>query len=777
MLRPERMSKVSVTGAKSIMDDVIETMHGLQLVHITDYDGSWDGFEPGDSLEGADETSSQLVTVRALENTLDLSEDDVGPASKVDLSNAEERLEEIRQSVNELDDRRDEQRSRLREIDEQLDQMGLFADLGLDLDLLWGYDALDVLVGEGNPTAIEEALAASDDVDAYDVYTGSETGAVAAFAQMAGDERIDDALVGVSLTTYEVPGLTGDPGSNVAELQREREQVETKLDQIENELEQLKLEDGSFLLALEEKLTIEAQKTEAPLRFATTERSFIVEGWIPSDTYGDLEQRLRNEIGDRVEIAELLAADYTSHSGPHKPEADAVDHHEDTSEGGEGVAAAGVAEAEATAETATSSDEDEETEVLTDGGHADDDVVTVDDDPPVIQKNSKLVNPFEILVEAVNRPKYSEFDPTITLFLTFPLFFGFMIGDIGYGLLYMLIGYGIYRKFDAEAFSNFGAIVAWLGLWTMLFGVLYGEILGLHFLTWFDMEAVIHKGISETEWAITWLIVAVVAGWLHLNLAYIFNFVEEVQLHGFKPAMVEVGSWLLMLNGLWVWIFSYNFEAPRESITQIGWWTFPISKPEFLVGPDALLAHGPLGFGFEGFPAIAGVIGLLAFVLGIALLISGPWYEAVEFLVPLAHTLSYTRITAVLLAKAGMALAANLLYFGAYHDDHGFHFMHGADPADKAAKAAKSEEMTIIFDGLFNMGPMTAVGGIDFSIAGAVLGLPVLIAAHIVVLAVGGTAAIQAIRLEYFEFFEKFYEGGGKKYEPFGHERKRTTDD
>jgi V/A-type H+-transporting ATPase subunit I len=296
-------------------------------------------------------------------------------------------------------------------------------------------------------------------------------------------------------------------------------------------------------------------------------------------------------------------------------------------------------------------------------------------------------------------------------------------------------------------------------------------------MTWFDMEAVIHKGISETEWAITWLIVAVVAGWLHLNLAYIFNFVEEVQLHGFKPAMVEVGSWLLMLNGLWVWIFSYNFEAPRESITQIGWWTFPISKPEFLVGPDALLAHGPLGFGFQGFPAIAGVLGLLAFVLGIALLISGPWYEAVEFLVPLAHTLSYTRITAVLLAKAGMALAANLLYFGAYHDDHGFHFMHGADPADKAAKAAKSEEMTIIFDGLFNMGPMTAVGGIDFSIAGAVLGLPVLIAAHIVVLAVGGTAAIQAIRLEYFEFFEKFYEGGGKKYEPFGHERQRTTDD
>jgi V/A-type H+-transporting ATPase subunit I len=43
-------------------------------------------------------------------------------------------------------------------------------------------------------------------------------------------------------------------------------------------------------------------------------------------------------------------------------------------------------------------------------------------------------------------------------------------------------------------------------------------------------------------------------------------------------------------------------------------------------------------------------------------------------------------------------------------------------------------------------------------------------------LAIGGTAAIQAVRLEYFEFFEKFYEGGGKKYEPFGHERTHTSD-
>ena len=182
----------------------------------------------------------------------------------------------------------------------------------------------------------------------------------------------------------------------------------------------------------------------------------------------------------------------------------------------------------------------------------------------------------------------------------------------------------------------------------------------------------------------TWLIVAVSAGWVHVNLAYLFEFVEALQLHGAKSAVVEVGSWLLMLNGLWVFIFSKAFSG---------------AKPETLVGNKALLNDGPLGFGFTGFPELVGLLGLGAFVLGIVVLLTGPWYEAFEFAVPLAHTLSYTRLTAVLLAKAGMALAANLLYWGVYEDDEGFHYMHESTPAKKAA-----DGKDVIFDGLANMG-------------------------------------------------------------------------
>jgi len=742
MLRPEKMSKISVTGAKSVMDEVIETMHELNLVHITDYDGSWSGFHPGDSLEGADEVSSQLVTVRAIESTLDIEGEDIDPDRSVDLDNADERLEEIRTEVNELDDRKDELRNRMRDIEERLDQMELFADLGIDLDLLWGYDTLDVLVGEGDPAAIEAALEEAEEVDAFEVFSGDES--VAAFAKIDDESSLADVLVGVPFTAYDVPEETGDPESNVDDLEYEHDQVEDELEQIEDELESLALDSGAFLLALEDELTVEAQKSEAPLRFATTERSFIVEGWVPADRYDELEVTLEEDIGEHLETAELKRASYTELSGHH-----GGDHGAENEDHGEA----------GTDEQVVADDGTEE--VVADGGttaESGDDSVTVDDEPPVIQKNSKIVNPFEILVRAVNQPKYSEFDPTIAIFLTFPLFFGFMIGDIGYGLLYLLIGYWAYKKFDTEALSNFGAVVAWLGLWTMLFGVLYGEILGLHFLEWFGMHPVFEKGISDTAWAISWLLVAIIAGWVHLNIAYLFDFVEEYQLHGPKAAIIEVGSWILMLNGLWVFIFSRLGEASKPSL----------AGEYALVGDNALLATGPLGFGFTGFPPILGILGLIAFFAGIGLILIGPWFEVVEFLVPLAHTLSYTRLTAVLLAKAGMALAVNLLYFGAYRDEEGFHFMHYTTPDHAHGE--------VIFAGLSNMGSHVTLGTLEVGITGAILGLPVYVLGHIVVLAIGGTAAIQAVRLEYFEFFEKFYEGGGKKYEPFGHEKTHTTD-
>ncbi|MFC6990134.1 V-type ATP synthase subunit I [Haloplanus sp. GCM10025708] len=722
MLRPEQMSKISVTGSKQVMDDVIEVAHDLRLLHVTDYDGSWEGFDPGSPIEGAEEASDKLVTVRAIESILDVDGDDAGPTRIVTDEAIEAELEEIRERVNEFDDRRNDLRTELREVEDRLDATEPFVDLGIDLDLLRGYETLQVAVGTGRRDSVEEALVDADDVRTFEIFEGDRTlGVFVRPVEGADESALSDALVGADFQSVEIPDADGSPEEYIRELEHREQQLRSKLDTVEDELEDLKLDAAGFLLAAEEKLSIDVQKTEAPLSFATTTNAFVAEGWVPTERYDDLATALEESVGDRVQIEELERAEYTS-NGTH--------HREDVAADG------GVT-------------------TISDGGDA---VTMKDDQPPVVQDNPGVVKPFELLVQAVNRPKYSEFDPTVFLFLTFPAFFGFMIGDLGYGLIYAGIGYVLYTKYgDNPAFKSMGGVTLFAGAFTALFGILYGEIFGLHLISEYVWAGhpPMEKGLSPAgiEWARGWLVVSVLAGIFHLNVGWILDFVENFNLHDAKHAVYESGSWLLMLNGLWVWIFSDVVQG---------------TAPAFLYTTFA--ADGVIPIGFAGFPAIVGWAGLGVFAVGLVLLAVGEPIEAVEFLNVLVNVLSYTRIAAVLLAKAGMAFTVNLLFFGVYVTGHGqdaeWHFGLGHMP--HVGDMAHGHEVTeIMFGGLVHGDAATLL-----------VGLVVLVLGHALVLALGVTSAgLQAIRLEYVEFFGKFFEGGGRAYDPFGYERTYTTED
>ncbi|UPW01918.1 V-type ATP synthase subunit I [Halorussus gelatinilyticus] len=722
MLRPERMSKVSVTGSRAVMDDVIETVHELNLVHLSDYDGSWEGFEQGNPIEGADDASEKLVTVRSLESILDIDEEDAGPSRIVTDEALEDELQSVREEVNELDDRRSELEDELRDVEDRLDSIKPFADLGIDLDLLSGYETLQVAVGEADEAEVRSALADADSIAEFGTFSGGNAVAVFAYPEDSADEDVlDELLVGVDFASLDVPDAQGSPEEYVEELEHERQKLESKLDSVENELENVKLDTASFLLAAEEKLTIDVQKAEAPLNFATTENAFVAEGWIPTERYTELTTALGETVGDRVEVDELERASYDAHEahGPEDPDAN---------------------------------------EVAADGG------TTMDgDQPPVVQDNPGAVKPFELLVETINRPKYFEFDPTVVLFLTFPAFFGFMIGDLGYGLLYLGIGYWLYSSFDNDAIKSLGGIALWAGGFTALFGILYGEIFGLHLVgeyLW-GGHPPIHKGLQpvDAEYALSWMVISILAGLLHMTVGYVFDFVENLA-HDPVDAVLESGSWVLLFAGIWTWIFSRQASG---------------KKPDFLF---TAFNGEPFKFGFSGFSPEIGTLGLVIGGIGLLLYVAsevkhlgGPGLVigVLESLSVLSDALSYTRIAAVLLAKAGMAFVVNLLFFGVYVVEHGhggaeWHFMLNHGPQ---YVLEHHEEASIMFPGLMHSG-----------IAGLVGGLLVLVIGHLLVLALGITSAgLQAVRLEYVEFFGKFYEGGGEEYEPFGHDRTYTTQD
>jgi len=750
MLRPKRMSRVSVTGSKSVMNDAIEAVHDLCLLHVTEYDGSWRGFEPGDPVAGADEVSSKLVTVRALKSTLGVTGEDVSPVNRVITDEAlDEGLEEVRAEVNELDDRRDGLRDELREVEERIDLMEPFVALGIDLDLLSGYDSLAVRVGEGDPDSVDRALADSA-IDAHETFAAD--GVVAVFAY-ADDATLGDVLVDATFTAVEVPDAEGDPGAYLEELRHRKQQLGSKLSTVEDEMQDLKLEVGGFLLAAEEELSIDVEKREAPLTFATTENAFIAEGWIPTERYDDLVVALTDAVGDHVEIEELERADYDGDGHPVGREE--VDE--------------GVGEEPGGVEQPTAADGrgiDEE-QARTDGGT----VTMGGDEPPVIQDNPGVSKPFEMLVQVINRPKYTEFDPTFILLLTFPAMFGFMIGDVAYGLLYVLVGWALFTRIDSSGWQALGGLSIWSGVFTIVFGLLYGEFFGLHFITSVFWEGIVglhgapmHKGLQpiDLNFARAWLIVSFAFGLLHLTVGYALGFLKKLR-HGAWAALTEKGSWVLLMGGAWAFVFSTVAVGKKPAFM------FSVFGSEGALNPRTgeTIASEAVAYslGFTGFPDIVGWVGLAATALGLVLLLGGEGIIGLlESLNVLVNVLSYARIPAVLLAKAGMAFVVNLLFFGAYTHDGEFHFLTGDAPGYVVSEFGAE---ALMFPGLIHLG-----------IAGVLFGIVVFVLGHLLVLALGVTSAgLQGVRLEYVEFFSKFYDGGGDAFNPFGHERSYTAEE
>jgi len=767
MLRPERMSLVSVTGAKSVMDDAIRRVHELRLLHVTDYEGEWEGFAPGDPMAGADDASQKLVTVRSLQSILDVEGDEANSRRIITDEALDEELEEVRREVNALDDRRDELRDDLRGVEDRIDALEPYARLGIDLDLLYGYDSLAVSVGEGDPDRIRGAL---DDagVGPYELFTGENDDVVAVFAH-TDEETLANVLVETEFTAYERPDAEGSPEEYLRELEAERSEIRSQLDDVDRQLEELRLDVGGFLLAAEETLAITVQRQEAPLSFATTENAFVAEGWIPTERFVDLAEGLHDAVGDHVEVDELERAQYDG-------EGRIVDREEVGDRGTPGTpdpaaTDGGRARADGGRATATPAGTGER---LADGG---DDIAaergvhgTTESEPPVIQQNPGPVRPFESLVQVINRPKYSEIDPTVIVFLTFPLFFGLMIGDLGYGILYTAIGYWLATSFDSDIVRSLGGVAIFAGAFTMLFGVLYGEIFGLHVLgdiVW-NGHPPIHKGLQPgfADYAFFWLVVSILFGIAHLAIGWIFDFYENLD-HGLEHAVLHSGSWLIMLFGLWAWIFSKALEG---------------TSPGFMVGEDSVFNGHPFDFGFTGLPALdlftlpigdglAISAWLLIFLVGLVLLVVGEPIEGVEFLNVLVNALSYTRLAAVLLAKAGMAYVVNLLVFGAYQHDGETHFIF-TEGETVAHVVEEYGQEALVFPGLVNGEGALAL------VVGALAGVVILVVGHALVLVLGITSAgLQAIRLEYVEFFGKFFEGGGEAYDPLGHERQYTTED
>lgn len=94
--------------------------------------------------------------------------------------------------------------------------------------------------------------------------------------------------------------------------------------------------------------------------------------------------------------------------------------------------------------------------------------------PPTKLKNPPLLKPFEMFVKMYGLPAYGEFDPTLLIAITYSIFFGFMFGDAGQGLLLCIGGFLLYKIKGI----NLAAIVSCCGFFSTIFGFLFGSVFG-----------------------------------------------------------------------------------------------------------------------------------------------------------------------------------------------------------------------------------------------------------------------------------------------------------
>ena len=141
----------------------------------------------------------------------------------------------------------------------------------------------------------------------------------------------------------------------------------------------------------------------------------------------------------------------------------------------------------------------------------------VENIPPTSMKNSKLFKPFEEIVKMYGLPNYTELDPTKFVAITAFLMFGFMFGDVGHGLILLIIAIILSRRK-----SKLGPVLIFGGISSIIFGVLYGSVFGKE-------DIIPQILISPMEDIQTMLIAGIGIGVVLILISMILNIINAIK--------------------------------------------------------------------------------------------------------------------------------------------------------------------------------------------------------------------------------------------------------
>jgi V/A-type H+-transporting ATPase subunit I len=260
-----------------------------------------------------------------------------------------------------------------------------------------------------------------------------------------------------------------------------------------------------------------------------------------------------------------------------------------------------------------------------------------------------------------------------------PIFFGMILGDVGYGSILLVLSLIFMRKFKTGVMHDVIVVLAMGSAWAMVFGFLFGELFGT-LGERLGMQAIWFERASP-EHVAGLLVMTIAVGAVHITLGLALGIWEGIKDRS-KSHLLERGGMLIGLMALFVIVGVLTRLLP----------------PGLMTPAIAIL--------------IVGIV-LLGASLGWLGILMGP----IEFISLIGNILSYLRIAAIGLASVYLAEVAN--------------------------------EMAGVAGNL---------------VVGAILAILI----HGLNLVLGAfSPTIHSLRLHYVEFFRKFYEGGGRPYQPY----------
>ena len=353
-------------------------------------------------------------------------------------------------------------------------------------------------------------------------------------------------------------------------------------------------------------------------------------------------------------------------------------------------------------------------------------VVEEAEEAPTYIEYPRFLEPIVEVLKLYGLPEYKEVSPVLLMAISFPIIYGLMYADLGHGLTLLILGLLAYKYFNSPSFKTLGLLGAYFGAASTVTGFFTGEVFGAATPMAKWLKGILHEmgfehpplGIEfeeagSGEIVMTLLLFSIKIGIVHMLVGFILGIInawnEGEKIEALTMLLPQT---LVFVIGTAPFLFAYKTETG----TVLPWLT---SGGQ--ISPDPTWLYSLLGlilFLAVGKP-IVDRIARVEEPMGFGMAI----FEAFDYILRLvSNTASYMRITALLVAHAGLVYA------------------------------------------FYKLGML--VGGSE-GIVGTVLFWIIYALGNVLTIALEAIIVfVQAARLHFYEWFSKFYRGTGVEFQP-----------